>query len=360
MASNQVGTGFNLPLLFGVLGGLLLGEGVLLFISSNWRMIPDGAKLVLVFANFLVAYALAYRMKFGTSPKPGLASGLFLKGAIGYGAGLFLIGQIYNFHSDWRAGILYWFLGALPLAYVVESLPVLMLSLSTLILWLISAFGFFEAEVFLLLPLLGAILTLVAVFHRQQQYFARFAGSYLMVGVCLILIPTLLLTWDDFVRNQLILQPTGEFWNYFWTLTGLYTLLLVATGAYFHASANLAIRWLVILLTVTLVPVFFMAAGAEDAPKESTDFLLCTNLLFFCECLGLIRLGAAWRSGALVKLGLALFGVLAAWRFFDEYWYYLPRSIVFTLLGILLLAWAFWLERNRRSKIAASTQEADS
>jgi len=139
--------------LFAVLGGLLVGTGLILFFSSNWRAITNLGKLALIFGCMSAAYAIAYRLKFKSPPLPGLAAGLFFLGAIAYGSGIYLIAQIYNFHADWRVGILYWFLGTLPLAYAVDSRPVLWLSLGTLFLWLGLKFDF--ARTMVLYQVLG-------------------------------------------------------------------------------------------------------------------------------------------------------------------------------------------------------------
>jgi len=89
----------RLTKLFAILGGLLVGVGMILFFSSNWRVIPDAGKLALVFASVISAYMAGYRLRFGSASRPGLAAGFFLLGAIAYGSGIFLVAQIYNFHA---------------------------------------------------------------------------------------------------------------------------------------------------------------------------------------------------------------------------------------------------------------------
>jgi len=343
----------NVPLLLGVLGAVLLGEGVMLFISSNWRAIPMGAKLVLIFGNVLGSYLLAYRMKFAARPRSGFASALFLKGAIGYGAGIFLIAQIYNFHADWRAGLIYWFVGALPLAYAVDSRPVLALSLGTLVLWTISKFDYFGREVFLLLPWLGGLLVLAAVVH-WARLFPRFGGTYFMTGACLILIPTLFLSWGNVARGWVGFEWSAEFQSLAVALAGVYVILLVATALVLRTGGDRALRLLVLFLPIALLPTIFLASK-PSREAVGDGFLLLVNLLLFAECLGLIFLGAAGRTRAVVKLGGTVLVLLTVCRFFDGYWYYLPRSVVFLLLGLSLMVAAFLWERGRRK-----TAEAES
>jgi len=342
--------------LFAVLGGLLVGVGLILFFSSNWRQVPDAGKLALIFAGVLVPYALALRFKFKSRPSPALATGLFLLGGIAYGSGIFLVAQIYNFHADWRTGILYWFLGALPLAYAVDSRPVLWLSLGALIFWLSSKFGF--REVTILQQVLGGILILVAVRHWKPLGLPRFAKIYFVLGSGLVLYTTLVMTFDDFLPTSEF-RVAAQFGTYFATLGFLYVGLLLGVLLSRQSPDDLAQRRLVVLLSSALAPAATVAmTGLGPDLEVGWPFLVFVNLLLFAECVGLILFGVATQGKLYVNVGIGFFLVLVVCRYFDTYWEYLPRSLFFIFGGLLLLVTGYFLESKRRQWIAQFDQEA--
>ena len=335
------------PKVFGFLGALLVGEGIILFISANWRAIPNSIKLLLLFGTLLGNYFLADRLKFGKGPRPGLAGALFLKGAIAYGAGIFLIAQLYHFHAEWRTGLLYWFFGALPLAYALDSRPVLWLSLGTLYLWLASRFWNDGDEVLLLFQALGAILVLVAVLHRQTFKHLRFAKVYFVLGSATVLATTLWITlWMSLGNFTADLSAEGaEFRAWQYTLLGLYVVLLIGILSRCLWHAERALWWLVLSLSFVLAPGIYLT---WIDPQPGNEFLIAVILLFSAECLGLMFLGDALGVKAYLNLGVGFFVVLPLYYYFDERWEYLSRSIVFLVGGLGLVALGYWLDRKRR------------
>jgi len=332
-------------LMFGVMGGFLIGEAVLLFVSSNWRAIPDGVKLAMIFGNLIAAYLLADRFRFGRSPRHGVAAGLFLKGAIGYGAGVFLIGQIYNFHADWRTGLLYWLAGTLPLAYVVDSRPLLGLSLGTAVLWLAAGFDYWSPELDLLLPLLGAILILCGVLHWDRGRVARFAGIYVIAGASLVLASTFLLgDWDSSQR----IHDTPSFGAHLRSLTAGSAALLLAGLFLPSPSFQRALRLITAFVPVALLPTFYVALTDGSEGQLGDAFFVGVKLLLLVECLGLVLFGWAVHARGPVRLGLVFFGLIAGWEFFNDRWDYLARAAVFAGVGLVLLACGYWAERARR------------
>jgi hypothetical protein len=91
------------------LGALMLGAGVLLFVSANWDTLSPAVRFALVIllvAVFHIAGALT-RERF-----PAMATTLHAVGTVGLGAGIFLAGQIFNLDEHWPGGVMLWALGA--------------------------------------------------------------------------------------------------------------------------------------------------------------------------------------------------------------------------------------------------------
>ena len=116
----------KLFVVFGVLGALLVGLGIILILAHNWDEFPRSLKtslafLPLVCGQLLVGYSIL-RNKSRTWRE---ASGTFLYFAVGSSIGL--ISQIYNIPGDLNVYVLTWILLCLPLIYLLKSNAVAML-----------------------------------------------------------------------------------------------------------------------------------------------------------------------------------------------------------------------------------------
>ena len=346
----------RLTKLFAILGGLLVGVGMILFFSSNWRVIPDAGKLALVFASVISAYMAGYRLRFGSASRPGLAAGFFLLGAIAYGSGIFLVAQIYNFHADWRTGILYWFLGTLPLAYVVDSRPVLWLSLGTLILWSGTRFEQTGGLFFVLWQGLGTLLITLSYVHLHHLRHRRFAKIYFALGAGVVLFVTLMMTFEDIAVSLARARPPRDFMISCVALLVLCGVAVIAFSAGPWSAPDPRYRRLLALLLGALAPAVLLLTNGDPG----NGFLIFVNLLLFSECVALILFAVAVRTKAYLNLGIGFFLALVACRYFDNFWEYLPRSLFFVFGGVLMLLLGFFLEKRRRRWIAEFEAEQSS
>ena len=80
-----------------ILGAILIGLGVILFIASNWQAIGRPTKVGLIVAAIVAFNALGYAWRERPGASPRIGEAFLLLGAIVYGAGLWLIAQIFQF-----------------------------------------------------------------------------------------------------------------------------------------------------------------------------------------------------------------------------------------------------------------------
>lgn len=111
---------------FGVLGSLLVGLGVILILAHNWDIFPKALKtglafLPLILGQLLVGYAIL-KKKNSTWKE---ASGTFLFFTVG--SSIAMVSQIYNIPGNLSAYVLTWILLCLPLIYLLKSNAVAML-----------------------------------------------------------------------------------------------------------------------------------------------------------------------------------------------------------------------------------------
>lgn len=156
--------------IFSIIGASLIGIGVITFIASNWSAISDPIKVLIIILGIILFNALGwYLSQKEHYEKTGKA--LFLIGAIIYGAGIFLIAQIYNVKVAWPDGLILWMLGAMLMAFVIRNSLLIFL---TIILGVITIIG----EFFILMPfysVLESSLTLLII-----AFIATFASFYMI------------------------------------------------------------------------------------------------------------------------------------------------------------------------------------
>ena len=111
--------GFGLGAVLGVLGALLLGAAIITLIASNWEAIPRLGRVLSVFGLMWVGYlGGAWRETKGDTI---FSQVLYLLGAISFGGGIALIGQMYHMSGDQATAALVWAVGTLVAAVLLRS-----------------------------------------------------------------------------------------------------------------------------------------------------------------------------------------------------------------------------------------------
>ena len=120
-----------------VIGAILIGLGIFSFIASNWDHYQKGLKIFIILSSMLLSYAVGwYAREVKHLPKSGAA--LYLLGSIIYGAGIFLVAQMYNIRANWPDGFILWMLGVIVVSFATELTAFLYFAA---VLGIISLFG---------------------------------------------------------------------------------------------------------------------------------------------------------------------------------------------------------------------------
>ena len=101
-------------------GGLMLGAGILLFISANWDQLSPTARFSIVVAAIGLLHGLAV---WSRTKSEILAMTLHAVGTIAVGGGIAVCGQIFNMSSHWSNAIGLWALGALGGWWLLREWP---------------------------------------------------------------------------------------------------------------------------------------------------------------------------------------------------------------------------------------------
>ena len=110
---------FGLATIVGMLGGLLVGLGVIAFVSANWQEIPRFSRFVLLAGAMALAYAAAGlldRRKLRVFSEVAL-----LIAGLVFAAAIALVGQSYHLSGEFADAILLWLIGIFAAAVLTAS-----------------------------------------------------------------------------------------------------------------------------------------------------------------------------------------------------------------------------------------------
>lgn len=111
-----------------IIGAVLVGAGIFSFVAANWSGITEPIKIAIIFISMILSYGAGWYLKEKLElQKTGDA--LILLGSIIYGAGIFLVAQMFNIRANWPDGFILWMLGTIAVAFAVESYPLFYLAI---------------------------------------------------------------------------------------------------------------------------------------------------------------------------------------------------------------------------------------
>ncbi|MDR3600745.1 MAG: DUF2157 domain-containing protein [Desulfosporosinus sp.] len=311
----EIKGGLNFIRVVVTIGAILVGLGILSFIASNWTGISHLGKLFIIFGVFGAVNLAGYLLS-EHNPKTG-RSFIYL-GTLVYGAGIFLIGQMYNLGGDFPTAFLLWSLGVLPMAFQLKD-KYLMLGAN--ILFGVYLNGSFD-QGFPYAAWVGVPLLYVAF-----NYFAK---------------SRLLLFFANLTALSFILQITLHY-----EVKGLYVVLiffvlgLLMYGVKHHLEFDIFQLQGNILLGITGVILTIPDLWGVLVGVQSTRLMSILFALAFVVLLFLLI-----RKGSLISL---IFVCVTIFRYYTDTFAFLPKSLFFIVGGLLLLGFGYYFERMMKT-----------
>jgi uncharacterized membrane protein len=381
-------------MIFSAIGAVMVGLGVILFFAYNWHAIPKAAKLALVFGALAAAHGAAMVVARRSDAHHGVVEGLHVLGTMLFGAGIWLVAQIYHIDEHYPNAFLVWSLGALALAWVMPSVVQALLALflvsfwagvevfefhspmhaapllvvmgvlplawwrrsptllfcGVAVLYLITAFTAGWIDHRALLPLLFALgaAALVASMAAPGTAFPAAEGPLRNLGLLVVLGCAYLLSFKEsagwLVRLHAV-KPGIEIYLGAAGATLIAAIgLLIRTGL---SNINNYRRWQLGLLgagmAVFLISLF--AKGVIDRWLVMVPF----NLITLGFAILLILEGSEQLRPKMVGLGCLVFALVVVSRYTDLFSSLLMRAAVFVALGAgLFLVGNFYAKNKKR------------
>jgi uncharacterized membrane protein len=349
----------------GIVGATVVGVGVILFFAANWDAIPRGARLALLVGALVASYAGGFYLREVRRAYSGIGHALILLGALLFGAGLFLVGQMYHVQAHDPLGFLVWAAAAFATALIVRSAPVATLAILAFGAWIGHELYLVDGETYsteLYIPvvaaLYGAALYAVGTWGRRWIADLELAGPMRVLGFVIGLGGAFVFTFPGFAAelDEGLLDQPRLVWGIVVALAlaavvGAVVLALDRTRrtGVWEALSVLALTALVLLAVV--VP---EAPGVEGA--DPILYPVAFNLLVAVLALGALVIGYQNDEPWLVNAGVVFVGIDVVARYFDLFWDMMPRSLVFIGVGALILTLAWALERQRSRLIERMEQ----
>lgn len=388
---------------FAMIGSVLVGLGILLFVASNWDKLGRPTKIIIIFSAIAGFNFTAYYFYYFKKDLRSLTEGFSLIGAFAFGAGIWLIAQMYQIHYNFSAGMIFWILGIIPVALICRSWTIVALSSILSWLWLISYnVGYFQREAcgFFLLAL---IIIALSYFYKQKfalfiiiAAFLSWLFHFWIADIMRVphafdnnaLMPQMLLVML-YASFGIVLyglgiwhQKIGRFagFSFMYKFLGMLILMLSTYSLtfahhyykHFALTVPAATGIVIFLLSIIAVSLFYflshlLAEGAErkEARLVFGFFILqliatvisfvwpiaaspVYNIALLVQVLGFMYAGFLRHSEGIFRMAIIVFFLDILSRYFDIFWQMMPRSILFIFGGIILIGGAIFADRKRK------------
>src|SRR4051812_19117131 len=112
----------------------LVGLAALLLIGYNWDALSRPSKLVIILGVIALAYATGFFLRYRRNATA-LSENVFFLGCLFYGAGIWLVAQVFHINAHYPDGIWWWAVGVLPFALCLETRLMHALLVGLLAVW---------------------------------------------------------------------------------------------------------------------------------------------------------------------------------------------------------------------------------
>ncbi|MDG5489942.1 DUF2157 domain-containing protein [Psychroserpens sp. SPM9] len=379
---------------FGVLGSLLIGLGVILILAHNWDNFTRSIKTVFAFLPLVIGQIfVAFSVWKKKSSVWKESSGTFLFFAIG--SSIALVSQIYNIPGNLSTYILTWIVLSLPLIYILKSNTVALLNMIAITYYACEvgySFSSFSESPWLYLVLMTLILphyysllknhtnaNITSVFNWLfplsvtivlgtfvsqlselgfLMYLLLFSlyynmgklpffneqklrrNGYLVQGSLGIVIMVLTMSFDDFWYLERFFFNAQETYVSAILCAANVGLLIYSYSKGWLKTFNL-FQYLFILFSILYV-------FGLNIPIVGT---IVVNLMVLALGITTIKIGADKFHFGILNYGLLIITALVTCRFFDTNMSFVIRGLLFVSVGIGFFLTNYILLKKQKSKV---------
>jgi len=390
--SKEANTSNKLFVVFGVLGSLLIGSGIILLFAHNWDYLPKMIKTVLAFIPLLIGQLLVGFSIFKKKSQIWKeASGVFL--FFGVGAAIALIGQIYNVPGSLEGYLLTWIALCLPLVYLLKSivLAILHLVFATYYACIVGYFESAQISWMYLVMLVGLLPFYYNVIKNEvaSNGFSLLNwlfplsltitfGAFLEVSSSILCLIYILFFGLLYNIGQLpyfkILKLRQNGYLAMGSLGVVVTLLLASFYRYWSGDFNYEYykvsSFYVPILLIILTVVILVYSYIKDSLKPFNLFryvfvlylivfivnsyyatvgLVLINFLILGLGIATVKVGVDKYHFGILNYGLLVITALISFRFFDTDMSFVIRGLLFITIGVGFFSTNYFMLKKQKS-----------
>lgn len=389
-------------IVFSTIGAVLVGLGVTLLFAYNWDEIPKFGKLAIVFVALGLAHGGGIALSRSTGRFHALGEGLSLLGTMLFGAGIWLVAQIYHIEEHYPNAFMFWSLGAVLLALAMPSTPQAILAAVLLSIWCGTERIGFDSPKYLAPILIAVALGPLAWTRRSLLLLAVIIPAFTVTAVFVLpecghhgwlIFSTVLNLGALWVGLRFITQSRGSFrdasrvfgiygWGSFYL--ALYLLCFPEMGHELLHMRDAVTAWVwtawiaqlaICGITWGLVVKDRLVGGKPDADEPGFEIymvplivLLVTcgvlfpgtfegwvlsgpcNLVFLGMAVTMMARGCRRAMSGTVVMGSILLIALVIARYFDLFHDLLLRGVIFLAIGGVLFAEGIMYARAKKQR----------
>ena len=401
-------------IVFSGMGAVIAGLGVILLFAYNWEDMGKFTKLGIILGSLIIAHATGIQVFLRSERFRALGEAITIMGTMLFGAGIWLIAQIYHIQEHYPNAFLFWSLGALVLCWAMPSIAQAVMSAILLMIWACVEAAEFNGTMYAapaIMLLLGvmayrnrSILLLCVLLATFAISTGFIAGAY--EGGDGIVLNILLSVVAIYVAAGLVGTCCGGFpesapvFHFFGFGTYLFLLYMLTfpegaeemleiyiTGKLtFSVYGPLSLSLLFVLAAWAMaVRRFIPRPSRTESGDNRYDLLLiplvvmlcycCTvfirdfsrltlgewaiaapfNLVFLAHAGSMMARGCREGKAALTVTGSLLLIVLTAARYADLFESLLIRGMVFIVIGAILFGQGIFYVRSKKKRIEGAT-----
>jgi uncharacterized membrane protein len=173
-------------ILFGILGAVLIGGGIILLLAHNWEELSRPARAVISVLPLAVSAGLGGWLLWTQRPSTAWREGVGTAQMLAIGSSIALVAQTYNLGGRFDEFMLTWSLMGLPIAYLLGATLPALLYLVGITVWTGSVINH-GVQALWYFPLLGLALPFLWWTSRANRYHPRpvLVAWVLAITVCI-------------------------------------------------------------------------------------------------------------------------------------------------------------------------------
>lgn len=389
----------RLFIVFGILGALLVGMGIVLIIAHNWDILPKAAKLSIGLLPLILGQTVSGYLVIKKSEskawREGSATFLFFGVAIS----ISIVSQVYNIEGNFGRFLLVWMALSLPIVYVLRSSMASLLFISG-ITWYACEVGYFNyphGHALMYWILLALILPFYYFEffrsdHKNNFFYFHSWLLTLSVTICLgvfidksgefMMIAYMSLFSAFVIMSEMKAFDTNRVVSNAYLVIGslgvIILLLTLSFDLYWNELAGTSLKDITTGIEFPVGIVITAAAGfllflllrtkpVQDINSKSFAFILfiflffiglnspriaqlLINLLILLFAVHTIRSGAQRNHLGILNYGLLIITALILCRFFDTDFSFVVRGLLFIAVGVGFFATNYYMIQKRKKQ----------